>query len=64
MDKWAGTGVAEFKCNVCKKFVSRDLGWKLWTPSYCDKTGKGARLYRISAPRKTESRNGTDCMAD
>lgn len=45
-------GIADFECNACGKIVKRDLGWKLWTPSYCESTGKNARLYRISAPSK------------
>ena len=41
---------ARWKCNKCGKVVSRNLGWKLWTPSYCEQTGQMARLYRVSAP--------------
>lgn len=41
---------ALFKCNACGEVVTRQLGWKLWTKSLCTKTGKMARLYRISAP--------------
>lgn len=41
---------AKYKCNACGKIVLRDLGWKQWTKSYCESTGKHARLYRISAP--------------
>lgn len=48
-------GVADFQCNVCKKVVKRDLGWKVWHPSFCSKTGKRARLYRISAPTKPDA---------
>ena len=47
---WHGGGVADFECNKCKCVYQRDLGWKLWTPSYCEKTDQPARLYRISAP--------------
>jgi ribosomal protein L37AE/L43A len=41
---------AKYKCNVCGKIVLRELGMKLWTPSYCEDTGKDSRLYRISLP--------------
>lgn len=44
------SGTADFRCNACGRIMKRDLGWKLWTPSYCGKTGRNARLYRISAP--------------
>jgi hypothetical protein len=50
LDKFEGGGVADFRCNICKKIVKRNLGWKLWTPSFCESTGRNARLYRISAP--------------
>lgn len=43
-------GSALFRCNACGKTMKRTLGWKLWTKSYCESTGKNARLYRISAP--------------
>jgi hypothetical protein len=46
----ARLGIADFKCNACGKVVQRDLGWKAWTPSYCEGTGRKARLYRISVP--------------
>jgi hypothetical protein len=52
-----GKGVAEFRCNACGKIYKRDLGWKTWTPSFCEETGKKARLYRISAPIKKDSLN-------
>jgi len=42
---------AKFKCNQCGKVVVRKLGWKVWTVSFCESTGRNARLYRISAPR-------------
>jgi NAD-dependent SIR2 family protein deacetylase len=45
-----GTGVADFRCNKCGKIYQRDLGWKTWHPSFCEKTGQDARLYRISDP--------------
>ena len=48
--RWHGQGVADWKCNKCGMVVQRDLGLKTWTPSYCEKTGKHARLYRISSP--------------
>jgi len=41
---------AKYKCNVCGKIVLRELGMKVWTPSYCEDTGKDTRLYRISLP--------------
>ena len=43
-------GSARWKCNACGKTVTRRLGWKLWTKSYCEATGRDARLYRVSAP--------------
>ena len=46
-----GTGAADFQCNACGEVVSRNLGWKVWTPSYCSQIGRHARLYRISAPK-------------
>ena len=49
------TGYAKFRCNKCKEIVTRNLGWKHWTPSFCEKTGLDARLYRITAPAKTEN---------
>ena len=49
---WHGRGVADFQCNKCKCVYQRDLGLKLWTPSYCSTTDQPARLYRISAPNK------------
>ncbi len=51
----AATGSARWKCNKCGKLVTRKLGWKLWTPSYCEQTGTMARLYRVSAPNKKVS---------
>ena len=48
-------GYAKFRCNKCKEIVTRNLGWKHWTPSFCEKTGLDARLYRITAPAKTEN---------
>ena len=40
-----------YRCNACHKIFQRmDLGWKLWTPSYCEVFGRMARLYRISVP--------------
>lgn len=50
-------GLADFQCNACGEVVKRDLGWKLWTPSYCESTGKKARLYRISAPSEPKHQN-------
>jgi hypothetical protein len=44
------TGSALWRCNKCQKVETRELGWKTWTKSFCEKTGKNARLYRISAP--------------
>lgn len=44
-------GTADFRCNACNKIFKRALGWKLWTPSFCESTGKNARLYRISSPK-------------
>jgi len=41
---------AKYKCNKCNRVYLRSLGWKQWTPSFCEKTGKDARLYRISEP--------------
>lgn len=41
---------ANWRCNACGKIVTRKFGWKIWTPSYCEQTGKNARLWRISAP--------------
>jgi len=41
---------AKYKCNKCNKIFMRNLGWKAWTPSFCESTGLHARLYRISAP--------------
>ena len=49
------TGYAKFRCNKCKEIVTRNLGWKYWTPSFCEKTGLDARLYRITTPAKTEN---------
>jgi hypothetical protein len=46
-------GIADYKCNACGKVVQRDLGWKAWTTSYCEGTGRKARLYRISVPSMT-----------
>jgi ribosomal protein L37AE/L43A len=43
-------GSARWKCNACGKTVTRRLGWKLWTKSYCEATGRDARLYRVSVP--------------
>lgn len=48
--KGHGEGVAEFRCNACGETVERDLGWQVWTPSYCEARDRPARLYRISAP--------------
>lgn len=45
-------GIADFRCNACGVVVKRDLGWKQWTKSFCEKTGRNARLYRISEPSK------------
>ena len=45
-------GIADFKCNACGKIYQRDLGWKVWTPSFCEATGRNARLYRVSSPSK------------
>jgi hypothetical protein len=42
------SGFANFRCNKCNDIVVRDLGRKHWTPSFCEKTGLNARLYRIS----------------
>jgi len=50
-------GIADFKCNSCGKIVQLDLGWKTWHPSYCESTGKKARLYRISAPSLPNSKD-------
>ncbi len=41
---------AKYKCNKCGKVVFRNLGWKVWTTSFCEETGLDARLYRISTP--------------
>ena len=46
--RWKGE--ADWKCNACGEVVRRDLGWKVWTPSFCEATGRQARLYRVSAP--------------
>ena len=48
-------GSARWKCNACGKTVTRRLGWKLWTKSYCEATGRDARLYRVSAPNVSSS---------
>jgi len=45
-----GGEAARWECNKCRKIVVRKLGWKVWTPSFCEQTGENARLYRISAP--------------
>lgn len=45
-----GEEAARWECNKCRKIVVRKLGWKVWTPSFCEQTGENARLYRISAP--------------
>ena len=55
VDPSHGQGVAKFRCNACGGICERDLGWKVWTPSFCEKKGKNARLYRISAPGRISS---------
>lgn len=45
-------GIADFRCNACGQIYRRDLGWKAWTPSFCEITGRDARLYRVSSPSK------------
>lgn len=38
-----------FKCNVCGKKVKRTYNRvRVWANSYCLKTGKKARIYRVS----------------
>lgn len=43
---------AQFRCNKCGRIVGREYGWKLWIKSFCYITGKDARLYRVSEPKK------------
>lgn len=39
---------ALFKCNICGKIVSRTYNRvRSWANSYCLKTGKKARIYRV-----------------
>ncbi len=40
---------AWYKCTKCGKVVSRSLGRKRWTPSFCVQKGIIARLYLVSA---------------
>lgn len=47
------TGVIKmnlYRCNRCKNIYERDSD-AYWIKSYCEKTGKNARLYRISLNR-------------
>ena len=46
---------AKYRCNVCGTVVTRRLGNKVWTKSFCLRTGKTARLYRVSAPLRGHS---------
>jgi len=45
-------GWAQWRCNKCARVVKRNLGWQLWTVSFCEEAGKRARLYRVSAPKQ------------
>ncbi len=46
---------AKYQCNKCKGVYFRALGYKVWTSSYCEKTGMNARLYRITEPVYSEN---------
>lgn len=36
----------KYFCKACAKEVFRDYD-KLWTKSFCEKTGKNTRIYRV-----------------
>lgn len=40
---------SKYKCNKCGKIILRN-STKYWIKSFCEETGKDARLYRISMP--------------
>ena len=40
-----------YRCNKCKRVEKRNV-LRLWMNSWCEETGKMARLYRISLPNK------------
>jgi hypothetical protein len=53
----------QYRCNKCGCLQGR-ASEKLWLNSYCDSTGKNARLYRITitpnpAPRPKRGKKGT-----
>ena len=46
---------ADYKCNLCGQVMRRKtLRWREWLPSYCPKSGKLGRLYRISIAKPNE----------
>lgn len=48
------SGYAKYRCNKCRGVVFRNLGLKVWTPSFCEFTGEDARLYRLTEPVYSE----------
>lgn len=44
---------ADYKCNLCGQITRRKtLRWRTWLPSYCEKSGKLGRLYRLSTKKE------------
>ena len=39
--------VWKYRCNKCRRIVLRDRR-RCWLKSFCETTGKNARLYRVS----------------
>jgi hypothetical protein len=36
-----------YRCNACQETLKRDYQGRRWVKSFCTKTGKNARLYRV-----------------